>query len=513
MDKYTKAHNKMVFATGEHKTRAKLAKSKHGWLKIAMGVTFASTSLFAVSHPTHAETQTPVKDAAVSAPANHQEAGTTETPTDNGSNQTDSTTEQEAVAPTDQTKSVTEQTNKQPSDEPAATTDSKKDQQPNVATEPSQPSATKEQDLTDQSVGTDGTATAETNQLADQPTTSDAATNTVAPNEEKQTSVVEPTKTETNTNSTDPNTTDQQVKTNDQSTVTTDEHPVTSNQADVKSTDHQQTEPVTQQTATPVISLAAADTNSVSGTYTVSGTQNVRDGAGLGYNVTGQLNAGDTINYDGQQSADGYTWLHYTNYAGQDRWVAQLVSATNNHSAFIDSLAAGAIETWNRYGVLPSVSIAQAIVESGWGGSAPGNNLFGIKGEYNGQYTIQKTQEFVNGRYITIYDKFRAYPSFAESIMDHGNFLYVNSRYANLLGVRDAYQVTQMLQRDGYATSPTYASTLMSVINANNLTRFDQNLGTPTGGATNNNQGDSTVTNDVSGSYTLPGAQNVRDGA
>lgn len=50
---------------------------------------------------------------------------------------------------------------------------------------------------------------------------------------------------------------------------------------------------------------------------------------------------------------------------------------------FIESVAQGAINGWTKYGVLPSVTVAQAILESGWGQSAlstQAHNLFGIKG-------------------------------------------------------------------------------------------------------------------------------------
>lgn len=143
---------------------------------------------------------------------------------------------------------------------------------------------------------------------------------------------------------------------------------------------------------------------------------------------------------------------------------------------FINSVATGAINGWKKYRILPSVSIAQAIVESGWGKSqlaTIGNNLFGIKGRYQNQYVLMPTQEYVNGQYITINAEFRKYPSWSTSIEDHGNFLNINSRYSNILGVRDYRKVTQGLQDDGYATSPTYAANLNNIIEENSLTRYD----------------------------------------
>lgn len=143
----------------------------------------------------------------------------------------------------------------------------------------------------------------------------------------------------------------------------------------------------------------------------------------------------------------------------------------------INSVAPGAISGWQRYQILPSVTIAQAAVESSWGRSlltTQANNLFGIKGSYQGQSVMMPTKEFVNGDYINVNAAFRKYPNRTASINDHGSFLNVNPRYKNILGVRDYRKVTQGLQSAGYATSPTYANTLNSIITQYNLTQYDR---------------------------------------
>lgn len=143
---------------------------------------------------------------------------------------------------------------------------------------------------------------------------------------------------------------------------------------------------------------------------------------------------------------------------------------------FIESVAQGAINGWTKYGVLPSVTVAQAILESGWGQSAlstQAHNLFGIKGSYNGQYVTMQTREVYNGQSYYIYDNFRKYANNSESVEDHGNFLYSNSRYANLLGDQSYASVTRKLQADGYATDPSYASSLIKLVEMYNLTQLD----------------------------------------
>ncbi|USS87935.1 glycoside hydrolase family 73 protein [Fructilactobacillus hinvesii] len=148
-----------------------------------------------------------------------------------------------------------------------------------------------------------------------------------------------------------------------------------------------------------------------------------------------------------------------------------------NQRDFINQVKPGAIMAWKQYGVLPSVAIAQAIIESGWGSSslaAQNHNLFGIKGAWNGQAVFLPTQEFSGGGYVTITDAFRSYPDWSTSIQDYGNFLHSNNRYANLIGVRDYVSVANALHEDGYATAPDYAQTIISCIQRNHLDRIDQ---------------------------------------
>lgn len=151
---------------------------------------------------------------------------------------------------------------------------------------------------------------------------------------------------------------------------------------------------------------------------------------------------------------------------------------SNNASnqQFIQSVASGAIEGWNKYGVLPSITVAQAILESGWGRSSlstTAHNLFGIKGSYNGHSINLPTREVYGGRSVYINDYFRAYANNAESVEDHGNFLYSNSRYHNLLGDTNYVSVANKLHADGYATDPSYASSLISLVRTYNLTQLD----------------------------------------
>ncbi|WP_461240051.1 LysM peptidoglycan-binding domain-containing protein [Paucilactobacillus sp. N302-9] len=183
-------------------------------------------------------------------------------------------------------------------------------------------------------------------------------------------------------------------------------------------------------------------------------------------------------------------------------------SSNASLQAFIESVQAGAINGWKKYGVLPSITVAQAILESGWGKSSlsvQAHNLFGIKGSYNGNSVNYPTQEYINGRYVTIYDAFRAYSNNSQSVEDHGNFLYVNSRYHNLLGQTNYVTVANMLHSDGYATAPNYASSLINIVQTYNLTQLDQIAFAGASVNTSNTGSGSSTSTNISGStyYTV----------
>ncbi|MQB91856.1 LysM peptidoglycan-binding domain-containing protein [Limosilactobacillus reuteri] len=163
-----------------------------------------------------------------------------------------------------------------------------------------------------------------------------------------------------------------------------------------------------------------------------------------------------------ENSTTDLSALHFSNNASQQ--------------AFIQSVAPGAIQGWNEYKILPSITVAQAIVESGWGRSAlstQAHNLFGIKGSYNGNSVVMRTREVYGGRSVYVNANFRAYANNSESVTDHGRFLNVNSRYRNLLGDTNYASVANKLRQDGYATDPSYASTLIRFVQTYNLNQLD----------------------------------------
>lgn len=148
---------------------------------------------------------------------------------------------------------------------------------------------------------------------------------------------------------------------------------------------------------------------------------------------------------------------------------------------FIPTIAPLVVSENNKRGkpLYPSVVIAQAICESGWGQSKimmKANAIFGIKAYkgWQGKVYNAKTSECYDGKtYTNITACFRAYDSLAESIADYFNLILGLSRYQKAIHTSSPLECITAIKNGGYATSPTYINTIMSIINSNNLTKYD----------------------------------------
>lgn len=170
-------------------------------------------------------------------------------------------------------------------------------------------------------------------------------------------------------------------------------------------------------------------------------------------------------------------------------------SATTNvkKSAFIKKIGPIAKANYKRTGVLASVTVAQAILESGWGQSAlakGGKNLFGMKTNLSGNnwggtawdgvnYYTKKTYEYGSGGRYSIRAKFRKYSCIEDSIEDHSAYLCnakngSKKRYAGLTKTKSYKKQLQIIKKGGYATSGSYVSDLCGIIRKYNLTKWDK---------------------------------------
>jgi flagellum-specific peptidoglycan hydrolase FlgJ len=156
----------------------------------------------------------------------------------------------------------------------------------------------------------------------------------------------------------------------------------------------------------------------------------------------------------------------------------QAANMTTDQAAFIAKVGALAHLDMGVTGVLASLTLAQAILESGWGKSRlarEGNALFGIKAgkSWTGPRMDCKTFEHYDGKRTDIVDAFRAYGSWAESVADHGAFLRGLERYKAVIGERDYKKACKAIHAAGYATDPGYADKLIGLIEQYGLTKYD----------------------------------------
>ncbi|MSE21536.1 mannosyl-glycoprotein endo-beta-N-acetylglucosamidase, partial [Lactobacillus parabuchneri] len=152
------------------------------------------------------------------------------------------------------------------------------------------------------------------------------------------------------------------------------------------------------------------------------------------------------------------------------------------HRKFINKLAPQAQRLQGQYNILPSITLAQAILESDWGTSKLASkyyNLFGVKAQDGSTNSVYlNTQEFVNGRYVTVKARFQVYQNWNESLADHAKLLaygtkWNSQQYKDVVSATNYLQAADGLQQDGYATDPTYTKKLISLIRQYKLYQYD----------------------------------------
>ena len=155
---------------------------------------------------------------------------------------------------------------------------------------------------------------------------------------------------------------------------------------------------------------------------------------------------------------------------------------------FVKKISELSYENYEKYNILPSITVGQAILESSWGESdltKKSNNIFGIKADarWNGKVVKANTSENYNDKIV---DAFRKYDSMKDSINDHGKFLSENKRYeeSGLFKAKHYTTQAQALEDAGYATKKNekgeliYADILIDLIKKYNLQLLDRKVQT-----------------------------------
>ena len=166
---------------------------------------------------------------------------------------------------------------------------------------------------------------------------------------------------------------------------------------------------------------------------------------------------------------------------------------TDNEKRFLDLVGPKAVNDYKQSGILASITLAQACLESGFGTTelaSKANNLFGMKVGLSGEnwgtcwdgkskYTKVTQEQRADGSYYSIIADFRKYANIDLNIKDHSLYL-ANAkngnqlRYKGLVGEKNYRQAAQIIKNGGYATSLTYVDKLCNLIERLNLTKYDK---------------------------------------
>lgn len=145
---------------------------------------------------------------------------------------------------------------------------------------------------------------------------------------------------------------------------------------------------------------------------------------------------------------------------------------------FINRIAKAAQKVGREYDLYPSVIIAQAALESDWGrsslGSAPYNNLFGVKGYFAAHTVTQPTIEYDrHGNKFEIFSNFRRYKDEYDSLKDYAETLKAPLYNGVHRKKATNYRAATRALLGRYATDPGYDQKLNKLIDTYQLTKYD----------------------------------------
>jgi flagellar protein FlgJ len=152
-------------------------------------------------------------------------------------------------------------------------------------------------------------------------------------------------------------------------------------------------------------------------------------------------------------------------------------------ASFFNSIGEPARQGYREHKVPASVTMAQAILESGWGLSkltANDKNYFGIKcftqgPVASGCHTYNTTECTKAGVCYPTNAVFRVYRSATDSFRDHALFLANSKRYKPAFAFsQNPDRFAAEIHKAGYATDPKYTEKLVKLMRQYDLYRYDR---------------------------------------
>jgi len=151
----------------------------------------------------------------------------------------------------------------------------------------------------------------------------------------------------------------------------------------------------------------------------------------------------------------------------------------DHRRAFLEHIATPALSSARVRGIPPSIILAQAILESGWGRSRLAqshHNLFGVKAT-SGQSMVRlpTLEHGPKGVHITR-AKFRTFSDDEASIKHHGALLAEDPRYAHALPMRGDWGDYIAEIAPIYASDPRYVRRITQLVESYGLDRWDRGV-------------------------------------
>jgi len=148
----------------------------------------------------------------------------------------------------------------------------------------------------------------------------------------------------------------------------------------------------------------------------------------------------------------------------------------DHRRSFLSTIADAALESSRNNKIPPSIILAQAALESGWGRSRLAqrhHNIFGIKATGSQDATLLNTLEFGQKGAHIVQARFRTFSSIQASIAHHGELLSSDHRYESTRSVGNNWRAVLAELAPMYASDPGYAASISQIIETYDLDRWD----------------------------------------
>ncbi len=168
-----------------------------------------------------------------------------------------------------------------------------------------------------------------------------------------------------------------------------------------------------------------------------------------------------------------------------EKHTAKYVSS-GSQKVFIEKIGNAAVEAWvnSKTKVLPSLTISQAIQESGWGESDLSMNELNFFGEKwfpgsSKNHATYRTREEIDGQSVWVFAEFVSYDTFEDAMIGRTDFFKNSSYFGDVIGCRDYKECVKILVGKNkygarYATDSGYEASIIENIELYDLTRFDE---------------------------------------